>query len=163
MPVPILYLDDELCHFVARYRQQFSRPQYQYFVIVLLGLLLCEGRRTLLGLLRQVAEATSLAGLSRFLSQAPWNEDEVARQWLADFRQTMKPQVQAEQARLWHEQPKRRGRPRVPFVTGYLIGDDSTMRKPKGRKMAGNGLAGPMRIPLPQARCATTPKRSDRA
>jgi hypothetical protein len=82
MPVPIIYLDDELCHFVARYRQQFSRPQYQYFVIVLLGLLLCEGRHTLLGLLRQVAEATSLAGLSRFLSQVPWNEDEVARQWL---------------------------------------------------------------------------------
>jgi len=27
MPVPIIYLDDELCHFVARYRQQFSRPQ----------------------------------------------------------------------------------------------------------------------------------------
>ena len=139
MPVPIICLDEELCHFVERYRQRFSKPQYQYFVIVLLGLMLCEGRRTLLGLLRQVAEATSLAGLSRFLSQAPWEEDEVAKQWLEDFRQAMEAAVQAEQARLQQEQPKRRGRPRVPLVTGYLIGDDSTMHKPKGRKMEGLG------------------------
>jgi hypothetical protein len=139
MPVPIICLDEELCHFVERYRQRFSKPQYQYFVIVLLGLMLCEGRRTLLGLLRQVAEASSLAGLSRFLSQAPWDEGEVARQWLEDFRTTMEPAVQAEQARLRQQQPKRRGRPRVSFVTGYLIGDDSTMYKPKGRKMQGLG------------------------
>ncbi len=139
MPVPIICLDDDLCHFVERYRQRFSNPQYQYFVIVLLGLMLCEGRRTLLGLLRQVAEATSLAGLSRFLSQAPWDEGEVAKQWLEDFRKTMEPAVKAEQARLGQVQPKRRGRPRVPLVTGYLIGDDSTMHKPKGKKMQGLG------------------------
>jgi hypothetical protein len=139
MPIPIICLDEELCHFVERYRQHFSKPQYQYFVIVLLGLMLCEGRRTLLGLLRQVAEATSLAGLSRFLSQAPWDEGELAKHWLADFRMTMEPAVQAEQARLRQGQPKRRGRPRVPLVTGYLIGDDSTMHKPKGKKMAGLG------------------------
>ena len=136
-PSPIICLDDELCHFVQRYRQQFSKPQYQYFVTVLLGLMLCEGRRTLLGLLRQVAEASSVAGLSRFLSQAPWDESEVGKQWLCDFRQAMEAAVQAEQGRLRHQQPKRRGRPRVPFVTGYLIGDDSTMHKPKGRKMQG--------------------------
>lgn len=139
MPVPIICLDDELCHFAQRYRQWFSKPQYQYFVIVLLGLMLCEGRRTLVGLVRQVAEATSLAGLSRFLSQAPWDEGEVAKQWLADFRQALASQVKAEQARLQQVQPKRRGRPRVPLVTGYLIGDDSTMHKPKGRKMQGLG------------------------
>lgn len=139
MPVPIICLDDELCHFVERYRQWFSKPQYQYFVIVLVGLMLCEGRRTLLGLLRQVAEASSLAGLSRFLSQAPWDEREIAKQWLKDFRKAMEPLVKAEQARLRQKQPKRRGRPSVPFVTGYLIGDDSTMHKPKGRKMQGLG------------------------
>src|SRR5205085_5599475 len=113
MPVPIICLDDELSHFVQRYRQCFSKPQYQYFVIVLLGLMLCEGRRTLLGLLRQVADTTSLAGLSRFLSEAPWDEGEVAKQWLEDFRQAMDPAVQAEQARLQQVQPKRRGRPRT--------------------------------------------------
>lgn len=139
MPVPIICLDEELCHFVERYRQRFSKPQYQHFVIVLLGLMLCEGRRTLLGLLRQVAQASSLAGLSRFLSQAPWDEGELAKQWLADFRQAMELAVKGEQARLRQRQPKRRGRPPVPLVTGYLIGDDSTMHKPKGKKMAGLG------------------------
>lgn len=28
MPVPIICLDDELCHFVERYRQWFSKPQW---------------------------------------------------------------------------------------------------------------------------------------
>ncbi len=139
MPVPIICLDDDLCHFVERYRRWFSKSQYRYFVIVLVGLLLCEGRRTLLGLLRQVAEASSLAGLSRFLSQAPRDEGEVAKQWLEDFCKTMDPAVKAEQARLRQVQPKRRDRPRVPLVTGYLIGDDSTMHKPKGKKMQGLG------------------------
>src|SRR5205823_13730397 len=31
------------------------------------------------------------------------------------------------------------GRPKQPLVTGYLIGDDSTMHKPKGKKMQGLG------------------------
>src|SRR5262250_2947028 len=107
MPVPIICLDDDLCQFVERYRQWFWKPQYQYFVIVLLGLMLCEGRRTLVGLLRQVAETSTLAGLSRFLSEAPWDEGEVAKQWLSDFRKAMESQVKAEQARLGQVQPKR--------------------------------------------------------
>ena len=65
MPVPIICLDDEWCHFMEGYRPLMSKPQYQYFVIVLLALMLCEGRRTLVGLLEQVAERTSLSGRSR--------------------------------------------------------------------------------------------------
>ena len=78
----------------------------------------CEGRRMLAGLVRQVAEATSLAGLSHDLAQAPWDEREIAKHWLEDFRKMMEPAVKAEQARLRQVQPKRRGRPRVPLVTG---------------------------------------------
>ena len=72
MPIPIICLDEQLRQFAERFRQELSKPQYQYLVIVLLGLMLCEGRRTLRGLLRQVADGASLAGLSRFLGQAPW-------------------------------------------------------------------------------------------
>ena len=32
MSVPIICLDDELCHFVEGYRPLLSKPQYQYFV-----------------------------------------------------------------------------------------------------------------------------------
>ncbi len=138
MPVPIICLDDELCHFLEGYRPLMSKPQYQYFVIVLLGLMLCEGRRTLVGLLEQVAESTSMSGLSRFLAEAPWDAQAVGQQWLKDFRNRMQPVVEAEHERQRRTQPRRRGRPKPPLVTGYLIGDDSTMRHPrKARKWRG--------------------------
>jgi DDE superfamily endonuclease len=139
MPVPIICVDESLRHFGERFGEQFSKPQYQYFVTVLLGLMECEGRRTLSGLLREVGEPPSLAGLSRFLSEAPWHEKELVDQWLTHFRQEMEPQVEAEQQRQRGQRPKRRGRPKQPLVTGYVIGDDSTMHKPKGKKMEGLG------------------------
>jgi hypothetical protein len=39
MPVPILCLDEALPHFAERFSQRFSKPQYQHFVTVLLGLM----------------------------------------------------------------------------------------------------------------------------
>lgn len=139
MPIPILCLDDELSHFAERFREHFSKPQYQYFVTVLLGLMLCEGRRTLSRLLREVAEHASLAGLSRFLSEAPWSQEDLVAGWLTHFRKEMQFVVEAERHRQQSQRPKRRGRPKQPLVTGYVIGDDSTMCKPKGRKMEGLG------------------------
>ncbi len=139
MPVPIICLDDQVRQFAQRFQKLFSKPQYQYFVIVLLGLMQCEGGRTLSGLLRQIGAGASLAGLSRFLSEAPWEAKAVAEGWLRHFRETMQPQVAAELQRQRQEHPKRRGRPKPPVVTGYLIGDDSTMHKPKAKKMEGLG------------------------
>src|SRR5438067_3327513 len=51
----------------------------------------------------------------------------------------MAPVVQAEQERQRQARPRRWGRPPQPVVTGYLIGDDSTVAKPKGKKMQGIG------------------------
>src|SRR5713226_8333435 len=140
MPIPSICLDEALQHFAERFRDLLSKPQYQYFVTVLLGLMLCEGARTLRGLLRQIAAGPSLAGLSRFLSEAPWEAAAVAEQWLKHFRATMQPVVVAEQERQRKAQPRRRGRPQAPVVTGYLIGDDSTIEKRKAKKMEGVGL-----------------------
>jgi SRSO17 transposase len=139
MPVPIICLDEDVRHFAERFREVFSKPQYQYFVTVLLGLMLCEGARTLSGLLQQIAESPSLAGLSRFLSEAPWEEEAVVESWLRHFREEMQPQVAAELQRERQRQSKHRGRPKAPVVTGYLIGDDSTIEKRKGKKMEGLG------------------------
>jgi len=50
----------------------FSRPQYKYFVTILLGLMLCQSGRTLSGLLGQVDSGVGLSGASRFMGQAPW-------------------------------------------------------------------------------------------
>ena len=140
MPVPIICLDEHLRHFAERFGKLLSKPQYQYLVIVLLGLMLCEGTRTLSGLVRQIADGPSLAGLSRFLSQAPWQARDVVEGWLKHFRQEMQPLVEAELQRQRQAQPKHRGRPKPPVVTGYLIGDDSTIEKRKGKKMEGLGL-----------------------
>jgi SRSO17 transposase len=139
MRMPIVCLDASLRHFLGTYRDCFSQPQYKYFVIILLGLMLCQGTRTLSGLLRQVAGGVTLSGVSRFMSEAPWSAESLAQTWQQQFRQEMVGQVRAEHARQRRRQPKRRGRPKKTVVTGYLIGDDSTMAKRRGKKMAGLG------------------------
>ncbi len=139
MRVPIICMDGRLRHFTAAFRPCFSKPQHRYFEIVLLALLLCQEAKTLSGLLRHVAVPVSLSGLSRFLAKAPWSPAAVAQTWRQRFDTQVAPLVQAEQARQRAAQPKRRGRPTTPVVTGYLIGDDSTMHKVRGKKMAGLG------------------------
>jgi hypothetical protein len=139
MPKPIVCLSEPFRQFMELFRPCFSNRQWKYFVIVLLGLIECEERRTMTGLLRVVGERISLSGLSRFLSTWRWSPAEVAQAWLLRFRQRLEPLVQAEHARLRAAQPKRIGRPKATVVTGYLIFDDSVHSKPKGRKMQGLG------------------------
>src|SRR5919199_4336660 len=139
MRVPILCMDGRLRDFAAAFRSCFSTPQHRYFEIVLLALPLCQEAKTLSGLLRQVAVQVTLSGLSRFLAPAPWSTADVAKTWRTRFDTQVAPLVAAEQARQRAAQPKRRGRPTPPVVTGYLIGNDSTMHKVRGKKMAGLG------------------------
>jgi len=87
------------CPFAPAFQTCFSRPRRQYFVTVLLALVLCQEPHTLSGLLRQVADVPSLAGTSRFLSQAPWSADALAQIWLTRFQAQLAPLVQAQQAR----------------------------------------------------------------
>lgn len=139
MRMPSICLDEGLAKYLHQFRTCFSRPQYQYVETILLGLLLCEGRRTLSGIQRQVASETSLSGLSRFLSQAPWSVADICRQGQAAFQAELGPMVQAEHARQRRERHRRRGHPRSTVVTGYLIGDDSVTTKPRGRRMGSLG------------------------
>src|SRR5258708_3027032 len=99
----------------------------------------CDGRRTLSGLPHEVGQSSGLSGLSRFFSEAPWSQEAVVARWLKHFRVEMQRLVQAEREEQPQQRPRRRGRPTQPLVTGYVIGDDSTMSKPKGRKMEGLG------------------------
>jgi hypothetical protein len=139
MPVPIVCLDAGMRQWLETFRACLSKPQYQHFVTVLLGLLLCQEAHTVTGLLRQVAGGPSLASVSRFLAHAPWQPQDLGQTWLTRFRVQMEPLVQAEQERQRQTRPRRRGRAPEPVVTGYLIGDDSTLAKPKGKKMQGVG------------------------
>jgi hypothetical protein len=139
MPKPIVCLCEQLRQFTEIFRSSFSKRQWKYFVIVLLGLIECEERKTMSGLLRVIGEQVSLSGLSRFLNKWNWSPAEVAQSWLLHFRQRMEALVQAEHSRLRAEQPKRIGRPKQTVVTGFLIFDDSVHHKPKGQKMGGLG------------------------
>jgi len=139
MPKPIVCLSEALRQYLESFRSCFSKRQWKYFVIVLLGLVECEERKTLSGLRRWVAERISLSGLSRFMSKWSWSTEVVAQTWMARFRQKQKELVQDEHERQKAALPKSIGRPKATVVTGYLIFDDSVHTKPKGRKMAGLG------------------------
>ena len=139
MPKPIVCLSEQLRQYLEIFRACFSKRQWKYFVTVLLGLIECEERKTMTGILRVVGERISLSGLSRFLSKWNWSEEKVAQTWMERFRQRMEPLVQAEHDCLKAERPKSIGRPTATVVTGYVIFDDSVHTKPKGRKMDGLG------------------------
>ena len=145
MPKPIVCLSEQLRQYLEAFRPCFSKRQWKnlrkinFRMTVLLGLIECEERKTLTGLLRVVGERISLSGLSRFMSKWPWSAAEVAQTWMGRFRQRLEPQVQTEHQRLKAEQPKGIGRPKKTVVTGYVIFDDSVHSKPKGRKMDGLG------------------------
>ncbi|MCA1599377.1 MAG: transposase, partial [Chloroflexi bacterium] len=139
MRVPIICMDQRLRQFAASFSSCFSKPQRRYFEIVLLALLLCQETRTLSGLLRQVLARATLSGLSRFLAIAPWSSAEVATTWRTRFDTQVAPLVAANHTAHLAARPIRPGRPAAPVVTGYFIGDDSTMEKVRGKKMAGLG------------------------
>lgn len=139
MRLPSICLDSQLANQLDPFRNCFSKPQYKYFVTILLGLLLCQSSHTLSGILRQVTAQATLSGVSRSLSQAPWSIQDVCRQGQTAFHAEMIQVVQAEHARQRRQRPKQRGRPRQTVVAGYLIGDDSVMAKRRGRKMGALG------------------------
>lgn len=139
MRVPIVCVDVRVRQFAQSFAPCFSRPQLQHFVIVLMGLLLCRGSRTLTGLLGSLRVKTSLASLSRFLSEAPWKSYAVAHTWRKRFDLQLAPKVAQRHADNHAARPRRPGRKKASIVTGYLIGDDSTCSKARGKHMEGIG------------------------
>jgi len=139
MPQPIHIRDARLTRYLHRFSGVFSRPQWKYFVTVLLGLLHCDERRTLSALLRHVAVGVTIFGLCYFLRVAPWSVDELTAVRQAYFYEQMAPLVAAAHAEQSAQRPCRRGRPRRTVVTGYLIIDDSTHAKRYARAQEGLG------------------------
>src|SRR5579871_6389669 len=139
MPLPIICANAALCQFADAFAKHLSKPQRKYFVTVLLAFMLCQERRTMTALLRRILDARSLSGLSRFFALAAWEEEKIAQTWRERFDTQVRPRVIAAHQAQEATRPKRPGRPRATVVTGYLLLDDSTHPKPKGRKMAGVG------------------------
>src|SRR4051794_8327823 len=149
MPTPIICADPRLRQFADSFRGCFSAPQFQYFVTVLLALLLCLEPATCSALQRAVCFGRSLAGLSRFLARAPWSPAAVAAAWTARFRDHRAAAVAGELAHRKATRLRRPGRPPVTLVTGYLAGDDSVCAKLRAQQAVRR--ANPQRVPRPMA------------
>jgi len=140
MPLPIDIMEQALGQYLSLFRACFSQPQWQHFVTVLLALMQCEDHRTLSGLLRKIAGVgRRVDGLSHFFKHAPWPTARLFERWWEHYGQVLGPLVAAEHAQQRARRPKRPGRPRKTVVTGFLILDDSTHEKRKGKKMEGLG------------------------
>lgn len=111
MPVPIICLEATLRQYAQSFQKLFSKPQFEHFLTVLMGLSLTPERRSLTGLLSRVAGVCSLSALSRFFSEAPWSPQELAQAWLTGFRHQLAPQVQAKHQRQRASRLPKRGLP----------------------------------------------------
>src|SRR2546423_6197855 len=139
MPHPIVCQDERLRQYLQSFQALFSRPQYEHFVTVLMALLLSLEGYTLSHLKHTIAGIKRLSSLSRFLSSSPWNNQLVIQYNYTRFCRIMQSRIEQECQIMLAKQQNKRGRRSTPLVTGYLIGDDSTMLKAKGMKMQGLG------------------------
>lgn len=121
MEIPIVSGSHNFDHFLQPFKHYFSTPQYRNLTHYLLGLLLCEGKRTITRLSRSQTTQESYNRLHHFVSKSPWNEEQVNDQRI----QMMKDHVES----LAND---------VSESIGFLIGDDTTNPK-TGKKMAGFG------------------------
>jgi hypothetical protein len=69
----IINQDATLRNCLEAFRSKFSALQWKFFETILMGLLHCDGSKTLSGMLRQVAVVVTMSGLSRFLISPAWS------------------------------------------------------------------------------------------
>jgi len=126
MFIPVTGLPDDLAEYLVSYNDILSKPQRSHFQTYVVGLVTCEGKRTITSI-----NATLLPGerkddtsVSRFINKHTWSVDEVDQRRVALAR---------EEITIWLDN-REGGRP----VTSYLIFDDSTHEK-TGDQIAGAG------------------------
>jgi len=107
----------------------FSASQWKYFETVLMGLLHCDGSKTLSGILRLVAVMVTMSGLSRFLISPAWSVATLEEVRYRQFQAQVQPRIVQAHREQRSRRARRRGRPQPTVVTGYLIMDDSTHTK----------------------------------
>jgi hypothetical protein len=124
--IPVTKLPADLAKYLAKYTEVLSKPQQYHFQTYVVGLVTCEGKRTITNInaTRLLEERKDDTTVSRFVNQYKWFEDEVEQQRIA---------VAREKIITWLD--NREGdRP----ITVYHIFDDSTHEK-TGEDIAGAG------------------------
>lgn len=126
MVIPVTGLPNSLAEYIASYDDVLSKPQRHHFQTYLVGLITCEGKRTITNInaTRLPEERKDDTSVSRFASTYKWSEDDVDQQRVADAR---------EEVTTWLDN-RASDRP----VTAYVIFDDST-HEHTGDQIAGVG------------------------
>lgn len=126
MVIPVTELSTSLTEYIANYDGVLSKPQRHHFQTYLVGLITCEGKRTITNInaTRLPEEQKDDTSVSRFASTYKWSEDEVDQQRVADVREAVT---------TWLDN-RANDRP----VTAYVIFDDSTHEN-TGDQIAGVG------------------------
>jgi len=122
MEIPIISRSSYFGQFLEPLKQYFTNPQYRNLTHYLLGLLLCEGKRTIAHLYRSQSDDESYNRLHHFLSESPWDEEAMNDKRIEIMTKYV------EKAASGQAGP-----------VGFLIGDDTTNPK-RGKEMAGFGL-----------------------
>ncbi len=73
----ILHPSDKLCTFLDRLDIELSQPQRRHILNMADALLVCEGKKTLAALQRQLVEAPDASNMADFLRISPWQASEV--------------------------------------------------------------------------------------
>ncbi len=123
-----------VCRITAECIQRTAVELWKYFVTVLVGLLHCDAAHTLSGLLRQVAIAMSVSGLSRFLKSLAWSTETLTVVRQERFNAQVVGEDAEAHVRKRTQRSRRAGRPSKIVVIGFLIMDDSTHVKRYARK-----------------------------
>lgn len=122
MEIPIISANPNFVHFLQPIEQYFTNPQYRNLTHYLLGLLLCEGKRTVAHMSQAQSHRESYNRLHHFLSESPWNENNVNEKRISQIRHHIEALAEERKS-----------------PVGFLIGDDTTNPK-TGKKMAGFDL-----------------------
>jgi SRSO17 transposase len=120
MEIPIFSATHNFGCFVEMFKHYFSVPQYRNFTHYLLGLILCEGKRTIAHMSRSQAHEKDYNRLHNFISTAPWDHTALNQHRIAFFTTMIE------------EKNTRENAP----STGFLIVDD-TVNPKRGKDMPG--------------------------
>lgn len=126
MVIPVTGLPDSLAEYLDNYNNILSNRQRHHFQTYVVGLMTCEGKRTITNINATVLpeEQKDDTAVSRFASEHKWSEDEVDQLRVVHARGEITTWLDN-----WEGD-----RP----VTAYLIFDDSTHEK-TGDQIAGVG------------------------
>jgi hypothetical protein len=111
----ILHNSEKLCTFVDQLGVKLSRPQHRHILNMADALLVCEDKKTLAALRRQLVEAPDASNMADFLRISPWQAENV------------RARLRAHQVAWLTAEAERAGAPKVLFINI----DDSLGEKDK--------------------------------